>query len=442
MSVPDGEYDIDLSGLLASVQNAPSAESLAIRYGFIPDSMDQTKPLTLYQNDDVCILEAQLLEKNSKAALKPVPVIFEGVQQRQRLTQTSSSGNNDSYYLAFLALDHGDLQPTVKLRQLGSTIRVSKTRNVEKWQKTIAEWSAASNMDLDIPLALTPELEPAEAHVDNCAQPNSHRLTQNLGVGAGRAAKTVGKVVGKQTQSARASNAKNVTSEHDAKSNPPTKPKANTPKVLVQPPRRRVTSKRPPATPEVKPDIISVSDFEDLESEEEAVPVPVPVKEPQPMQNTEEEPKLVQKLEPVMIPQRRKTAGKAPPRAKAEPVSELESEVDADVVADISMTDDFQDLEDQLEEVLEEEPAKPDQPPPTQLQPQKSLVDRAAYDSSDSDDDSDGAFGAPIVINMEQAAPKRRGSRVNAATSSSKPMSLRELYGEKRNEDFSCSEEE
>ena len=54
-----------------------------------------------------------------------------------------------------------------------------------------------------------------------------------------------------------------------------------------------------------------------------------------------------------------------------------------------------------------------------------------------------GAFsGGPIVIDMGHSAPDRRGTQVQAAVTSSQPMSLNELYEDGENDDFSCSEEE
>ena len=43
----DGEYELDVSILLdnPSTNNNSFNDNIAIRYGFIPDSMDQSKPL-------------------------------------------------------------------------------------------------------------------------------------------------------------------------------------------------------------------------------------------------------------------------------------------------------------------------------------------------------------------------------------------------------------
>ena len=64
--------------------------------GFIPDSMDQSKPLKLYQQDQTCILKATLSDSD------PTPIFFEGIPQRYQINNTTSSNtNNDAYYLTF-----------------------------------------------------------------------------------------------------------------------------------------------------------------------------------------------------------------------------------------------------------------------------------------------------------------------------------------------------
>ena len=90
MSLEDGEYELDISVLLqnASTIDTPTStskdtsENIAIRYGFIPDSMDQSKPLKLYQKDQTCILKALSTEGSNKPIFLKVylNVIIEIVQ--------------------------------------------------------------------------------------------------------------------------------------------------------------------------------------------------------------------------------------------------------------------------------------------------------------------------------------------------------------------------
>lgn len=68
----DGEYELDVSILLdnPSTNNNSFNDNIAIRYGFIPDSMDQSKPLKLYQQDQTCILKATLSDSD------PTPIFL------------------------------------------------------------------------------------------------------------------------------------------------------------------------------------------------------------------------------------------------------------------------------------------------------------------------------------------------------------------------------
>lgn len=128
MSLPDGEYDIDLAQLLdlAAISPQNDHDNVAMRYGFIPDLMDQSKPLTLYQNEQECILQA----KSNYGK----PIIFEGIPQRHRGSVNNTS--NDSYYLTYVP----NKSKAIKLKRLNSTIRFSKSRNVSKLQTKMVEW--------------------------------------------------------------------------------------------------------------------------------------------------------------------------------------------------------------------------------------------------------------------------------------------------------------
>lgn len=413
MQIADGEYEIDLLLLQHDQPNSSSLPSLvAIRYGFVPDSMDQKSPLRLYQNDQVCILEAQLVDRAGKTGVLPQSIIFEGVPQGQRLSH-SASQNMDSYFLLFVPGKEG-AKPSVELKRLGSVIRVSKSRNTDKWRTSIAEWKSASAKNQNQP-SWGVEIPPTAPKV-------------------------------------RTSSPALVKRKLPAKRDPP-------------------ALKRPPtATPETKNDIISVSDFEDLDSStEDAFPVFEATKEPErkiekpaPQKNAPEkkapERKAVDKKPAnrkapeskgragskpatgadsiktvnraasaarptaLKIPSKTTSASKPAvtrkatqdhkPKTKAKPENE-----------DIDMDDEFKDLEDQLQEVLDDS---------------KSFD----LDMSESDEDSDRGGGAPIVIQMNDESSSRPTSRLSASKVDKKPMSLRELYGGSKADDLSSSEEE
>lgn len=127
MSIPDGEYDIDLTQLLEA-SSSQSSGSFAIRYGFIPESMDQASPLKLYQTEKECILEAKSTDTSSKT-----PIIFEGPPQRHRKLANPAL---ESYYLSYTPN-----KTTVELRRLSATIRVNKSRNARQWEEKISQWN-------------------------------------------------------------------------------------------------------------------------------------------------------------------------------------------------------------------------------------------------------------------------------------------------------------
>lgn len=488
MNIPDGEYEIDLLELLEnSSQNHPDTNSMAIRYGFIPDSMDQSKPLRLFQNTDVCIVEAQLVDNNTRGVSKPSSIIFEGIPHRQRPTQGQTS---DTYYLAFDSTTEANKTPSVKLRQLGGTIRVSKTRNADKWRKAIDEWTAAAQADTLLP-SMTKETDSGpsseEKHTNDRTSSSKMRLGSSGGVEGGYSTgfhgksigSTVERTMGHHTQNPKANtakftqksstsdkiniNVKQMTLDPSEKSLSETSQKlskstatntirsskstkststerqtkaaksasqarypARSGKSTVSskaPPRmttaastlnastsmkmatnesiparatKNVTSKRPPfATPEVKEDIISVSDFEDLDSEQELEPsLNVPNVTKNPPQNPD--------------------------------------------MTDISLNDDFQDLEDQLEEVLEHSDDSNQQ---LFAQVENTTAFGISSDS-DEEDDMNTFSGGPIIIDMGQSAPKPKNSNMRLKSSISRPTSLRDLYSGGKADDYSCSEEE
>lgn len=390
MNIPDGEYDIDL--LVFETSQEPL---VALRYGFIPDSMDQSKPLTLFMTDQTCVLEAPLMEK---AGIKLLPIIFEGLPQRQR---PAANGILDSYFLTV-----GEGKATLRL--LLSTVRVNKSRNAEKLRGNIAEWrvnatETQKNGGLALPVVSSSTLRlalllPPDVSHDTAPSKTSLRphVLKNL---PGHAQQPKLQAQTRKEESAQEGGMK----DRVAKSNSPLDPVATLLRssdeigkqraaalqidraklresvfrnsdrrgkkagagarkgaLLGAPVMPKPASKRPPTSPETKLDIISASDFEDLEADEVVA----------------EE--------------------KSRPRA-----------------LNNDMEDDFKDLEDQLQEVLED--------------PNMS--------------DSDDSEFAPIVIQVSDDNPKRSGE-VSQRDTTQKPMSLRELYGGGRNDDLSSSEEE
>lgn len=328
--LPDGEYEIDLSLLGHENDQTPANGPLALRYGFVPDSMSQKEPLKLYRDEQTCVLEAQLSLQKGKAP----SVIFEGIQQRQR--PGASSSGLDSYYLAFEADHNGSY--TVLLQQLSHTIRMSKSRSAEKWRTAIAEWQKAPQDGIHIPEV--------------------------------------------KTQKQQAANGQ-----------------AKTPQMKK--PAKKAAKRPPAATPDKE--IINMEDFDDLESEPEKTNL---------MSGSA--------LKEVNVPEKPKPK----PRVAKKPKKEAKKD------GDIDMDDEFKDLEDQLQEVLDSSEGLPN-------------AFGGNFSESDEDDD-DGAARERIVIKMaDEPEPQQKlFARKQSGTENGKPMSLRELYGDSKAEDFSSSEEE
>ncbi|CCE73285.1 Piso0_000316 [Millerozyma farinosa CBS 7064] len=124
MQIADGEYDIDISCLQDSVAASDTEEYFAIRYGFVPDSMDKGQSVNLYESENEYILEAKSTDNNSQKS-----VLFEGNIQRY---QPKNRGPGDNYILT-MSLDG----KRMALKKLDSMIRMNKTRNAHKLQSQI-----------------------------------------------------------------------------------------------------------------------------------------------------------------------------------------------------------------------------------------------------------------------------------------------------------------
>ena len=393
----DGEYELDVSILLdnPSTNNNSFNDNIAIRYGFIPDSMDQSKPLKLYQQDQTCILKATLSDSD------PTPIFFEGIPQRYQINNTTSSNtNNDAYYLTFNSQNHttnnnnNNNNKVVELKKLDSTIKFNKSRNVSKLQNQIKTMEKQYQVQQRQQLKLLKN--------DN----NTRTPTPNPNL----------------TISSNSS----VILPPSKKSTPKTSPLRKPPKPTVTP-VRKMASKRPPSatnTPEIKPKesssepIISESDFEDLEMDDkltEEVPIiefnfdnydndedkkeEVVNKSNNENQNITKGMELKPKPKPKPKPSEEtsKTKVKPQPRKQKKQKKPL-SEETVDLTDDLD--DDFKDLEDQLEELLEEE----EQPKQQQIKETKSNqsiqkkpsptieVDPIAFNDSDESDFEDFHF--------------------------------------------------
>lgn len=380
MSIPDGEYEIDLLVLAEAADPVPGNASLAIRYGFVPESMDQAQPLKLYQDDLMCLVEAQLTDKTRSAA-DPLPIIFEGFSQPLRLPQNAAV---DFFHLAFLPkTPDGDVHVT--LQKLSSIIRVNKSRNADKWRLAIKEWNLAPSAG-----------------------------GQGLSSGSGPASK-------------RPPVPKTDDELLDALKKPkaPARPAVALPKprllAAAAPNLAKTLSPQPSAalhSREPKP--IARGSGTTVKPEAEKRKAPAPGK-PERTRTTTSSALLnpqrqSRKLSRANTPTAASVAGR--PLAAKHPPKKASAEAKTVEPKDDFESDDFADLEDQLDEVLDENAA------------------------SESDEDSEGYFaGGPIVIEgLEKETRKVRNLGLQAQQK--KPMSLRDFHGGGQDDYLSSSEEE
>lgn len=124
MQIADGEYDIDISCLQDSVDASGTEEYFAIRYGFVPDSMDKGQSVNLYESENEYILEAKSTDNTSAKT-----ILFEGNIQRY---QPKNRGPGDNYILTMSSDGK-----SMALKKLDSMIRMNKTRNAHRLQSQI-----------------------------------------------------------------------------------------------------------------------------------------------------------------------------------------------------------------------------------------------------------------------------------------------------------------
>ncbi|KAK6204495.1 RNA polymerase II transcription elongation factor-domain-containing protein [Scheffersomyces amazonensis] len=378
MSLADGEYDIDLSGLIDVPTNSTNrfGSNIALRYNFIPDSMDQSKPLRLYQSDKDCLMKASSVDGGDDK-----PIIFEAIPQ------ISSNVNNDSYFLSF-----SNTSNTLQLNRLQTTYRLSKSRNVSKLLPKIQQWDKAQETAKSSPTKRSKKLKQKIEPRDSTPKPAPI-------------------VNSTSTLMAKVKKSDSNTSTIS--------PVRSKPKSLVN-----VSSKRPPTannTPLEEP-IINESDFDDLDDDSDKDDnSDFPIIDFDNKETDVKDIRQPQKVESVITKQEKQSQ----PRAKViEKVSD-----------DPEIEDDFKDLEDQLQEVLEEDDE--DDIILTELSPLKVTVDS---DESDADDLNFG--GIKIDVSNDVKPTKKNRFTTNWKSDGKPTSLRDFVGDDKRDDDLSVSEEE
>ncbi|KAK6455389.1 RNA polymerase II transcription elongation factor-domain-containing protein [Scheffersomyces xylosifermentans] len=418
MSLADGEYEIDLSALLdiPPISGVNEDDNIAVRYGFIPDSMDQSKPLMLYQNDKDCLLKASTTDGTDQ------PIIFEGIPQQHR--SNSANVANDSFYLSYLPNASPNGPKTVELKRLTSTIRFNKSRNVAKLQQKIAKWDAeyANRKNQQSQNSTNPKKSPTK--------------------------RTTPPSVTKPSPT-----------KHSTPTSIKTPPQASRPRAAKRPP----TANNTPDTKQAVDSIISESDFEDLDNDDfdfgpgsKSSDFPIIVlgddndvtKEARPPK-AEVEKKLPLPQKPSKPANIIEEAPKKKERAPSKPSVKKNSKPKAPIVQkpddSIDLDDDFKDLEDQLQEVLEEE-EQGSKSPSAEIRIENILPNDSINDSDESDADDYQFPGIKIDEGNSTPSSKYKDNFSTTPKPNQKPMSLRDLVGggkkSSQDEDLSSSEEE
>ncbi|ODV93975.1 hypothetical protein PACTADRAFT_51712 [Pachysolen tannophilus NRRL Y-2460] len=91
--VSDKEFDIDISALLAS-EDTNSGENFGIRFGFVPESIDEQLPFQLVK--DTTTSERSFILKAETSAPHHDPLMFEGKLNNSSINPTSSVPNSNS----------------------------------------------------------------------------------------------------------------------------------------------------------------------------------------------------------------------------------------------------------------------------------------------------------------------------------------------------------
>lgn len=385
MSIADGEYDIDISALLDR-GNAPEQEnSLGIRYGFIPDSMDQAGPLTLYQTENENLIRANTTDNSGDGS-----IIFEGNSQRMT---SSKNPVNETYFLTISPHEN----KVAILKKLNSTIRVSKSRNAAKWESKMQMWNKENenkqNHNMVIPKieakASGLTTKPKQTQASKKPPSRDSKIKSNATiVDSDDESGFLG------DHSNNEANFPDIQFKSEPTKEPGVKKVASTPQETISRPKKEVDrSVKSKEASDPRPTLLHKSITKDSSKSTHLAPT--------------------------------KPTGKRHPAKKPQ----QESDMDID--------DDFKDLEDQLREVLEEEGT----------QPVNKLHENIADEDDDESDADDYYYSsrAPIKINFEERDSHRPPLvKSFSGNTQSKPRSLRDLVdsGTKKFDEDPSSEEE
>lgn len=389
MSIADGEYEIDLSAFLDKDHSSERDISLGIRYGFRPDSMDQTSPLTLYQTDQESLIQAKTIDGSGDNT-----IIFEGNPKR---LGPSKNPANETYFLTVSPT--GDNQ--VVLKKLDNTIRVSKSRNVVKWERKIESWNKENDSRQNRKIYI-PKIDERSSQTDKGPAKASKRPPAN-----NSKIKSNAVIVDSDEESGFIDDGMNDSEFPDIHFD-------SIPQE-AHIPKKASTAQTPLSTSKIRPEV--KSDKED---------------KPKPASKSGPKPGL--KLGP-----KPKVSVESSSKPSESDLKEMPPQKPQEDNSDLDIDDDFKDLEDQLREVLEEDGNQ------AANKSQNTAVADEDDDESDADD-YNYPSQAPIKINFEEGGLNKNSrptlTKSYSGNSQSRPMSLKDLVGNRRKVDEDPSSEE
>lgn len=152
--IPDGEYDLDFSALFSSTQS----EIFGIRYGFKPDTIDQSSSSRFYIDDSeqpdtdtkevpcYLVFESKVNEKAiTSDHNKDEHIYFEGrsgpnvSSSISSATSTNESTSRSDYFLCY-----DDVSKSFKIDTFNGFIKMNKSRESERISKSISKISKSS----------------------------------------------------------------------------------------------------------------------------------------------------------------------------------------------------------------------------------------------------------------------------------------------------------
>lgn len=151
--IPDGDYDVDFSGLF----RANNSDFFGMKYGFKPDTIDETQPSQLYIEDEqwYLVTKSKAYGKSIATCSTPKDIYFEGKctqsitplnLQNQETPGLSIVDQNSTAQGNELLLSFDSISKTFKANPIGRFVKMIKSREPEKIQSKISKLKKQQTM--------------------------------------------------------------------------------------------------------------------------------------------------------------------------------------------------------------------------------------------------------------------------------------------------------